>query len=228
MSEAHSAEELRRLYGKDYVERLVALENARLARLVPHFDLRSTHAVADLACGAGQLLDHIHDRVAIYVGVDFSSEFIEVAEERAREHGFDHARFVCQDLVAFCRAHPRAFDRIFTLDFSEHIYDPQFLEIYSAIRKSLKPEGILYLHTPNGAYFLEILKRRGILKQFPEHVAVRTGPENEQLLRQCGFQGNELRTLPHYMTPLRQLHFVSRIPGLGGVSAARLLVICRR
>ena len=71
------------------------------------------------------------------------------------------ATFHCTDIVAFCARHPNHFDAAFALDFSEHIYDDQFLRIFRAIHGSLKPGGSLYLHTPNAEYFMERLRSAG-------------------------------------------------------------------
>ena len=54
----------------------------------------------------------------------------------------------------------RKFDLGFAMDFSEHVYDKQWIEILKSIRKSMKPDGKLYLHTPNFDFFLEKMKDR--------------------------------------------------------------------
>ncbi len=222
-----SRDELKELYDDDYVERFVRKDDARLARLLPLLSLQKTDQVVDLGCGSGQLASLIHDRIGSYVGVDFSDAFVDAATTRIEREGIGNARFECGDLVQFCRQHPKTFDVAFTLDFSEHIYDDQFLEIYSAIHSTVTPGGTLYLHTPNGGYFLEILKDKGILKQFPEHVAVRPAKEYDTLLRQCGFEEITAHRLAHYVAPLRQLHPLSALPGCGDLFSARLLVACR-
>jgi predicted TPR repeat methyltransferase len=71
-----TSDELRSLYDRGYVDKYDQRRDTRVSRLVPYFDLQRNHVVADFACGNGFLLDHIHDRVAEYQGVDFSEPFV--------------------------------------------------------------------------------------------------------------------------------------------------------
>ena len=48
------------------------------------------------------------------------------------------------------------FDKAFSLDFTEHIYDEEFLNIFKSIKQTIKKNDELYIHTTNGNYFLEI------------------------------------------------------------------------
>ena len=69
-----SRQELRALYGPDYVNSYHQEERSRLARLLPLLDLGSESTVADFGCGNGLLLELIHDRIGAYHGVDFSED----------------------------------------------------------------------------------------------------------------------------------------------------------
>ena len=219
-------QQLKDFHAAPYVDKYERKSSARLRRLLPYFDLRAHDVVADFGCGNGMLAELIHGQVERYVGVDFSEPFIAAARRRAQ--GFDNVRFECADLRDFCARHPQRFDKAFTLDFSEHVYDDAFESIYSAIRATLKPGGVLYLHTPNGEYFLEVLKDKGVLRQFPEHIAVRTAGENVRLLGRAGFEHVEVRHLAHYIAPLRALHPLAFVPGLGRFFRARLLIVSHR
>ncbi|MCA9444133.1 MAG: class I SAM-dependent methyltransferase, partial [Candidatus Omnitrophica bacterium] len=184
--------------------------------------------VVDFACGNGLLLDLIHGRVKAYVGVDFSSEFIAEAEARQKAKGISNGTFHCEDIIRFCETHPGEFDLAFASDFSEHIYDEDFIRIFSMMRIALKPKGRLYVHTPNGAFFLERLKNSGVLKQLEEHVAVRDEPEMCRLLQESGYRILNRHHLPHYRWILAALHPLSWIPGLKGLFSARLLFECEQ
>ena len=229
-SSAGSADPLRELYRDEYVTRYWEKEKGfhrrRIERLIPFFELDKKDVVADFACGLGLLLDTIHGRVAEYHGVDFSSEFIAEASERAERLGQAEASFYSEDIRDFCRRHRGVFDKTFALDFSEHVYDRELLEIAGEIRSSLKPGGRLFLHTPNGDFLLEILKNRGIMRQFPEHVAVRGPSENVELMQQAGFSKVEIRYLAHYLPPVSWLHVASGVPFAGKYLKARLLLEC--
>lgn len=105
-----------------------------------------------------------------------------------------------------------------------YVYDESWLCNLKSIRKCLKPNGTLYLHTPNSEFFIEKMKERNfILRQFPEHIAVRNIVENTVLLEQAGFKVNSIRLLPHYNI-LRFLHPLSYIPFIGKWFNARLFI----
>lgn len=224
-----TTDELKALHGEDYVARFEQEQSLeRLRRVVERVPLPAAATVADFACGSGMLMELLWDHVASYAGVDFSEAFIRVAEEKRRSLGAANVRFACQDIRQFCAENQERFDVAFAMDFSEHVYDAEWLEILRAIRSSLRPGGVLYLHTPNGDFFIERMKARNfILKQFPEHVAVRTIAANVRLLEQAGFSGVTVQSLAHYNV-LRLLHGLSALPGVGRYFEARLLIAAAR
>ena len=119
-------------------------------------------------------------------------------------------------IVSFCEAHPHRFDAAFALDFSEHVYDDQFLRIFRAIRGSLKPGAALYVHTPNAEYFMERLKARGILTQVEGHVGVRDAARHEVLFRECGFTDVRVAYLAHYLYVASLFHWLGRFRSSDG------------
>ena len=159
------------------------------------------------------------DKFGSYDGIDFSPDFIAVAKNAVREN----VEFHCEDILEFCGRNQAAFDIATTLDFSEHIDDETFLELYGAIHHSLVNGGRLFIHTPNLDFIVERAKDIGILKQFPEHVAVRTGKQIEELLSRCGFRDIRIQTIPHYNV-LKLLHPLSNLPNIGQLFGARLWI----
>lgn len=218
--------QLRDFYRAEYVEHHAQVGSARLARLLPLIDWQPDDRVLDCACGSGQLLELMHDRVARYVGVDFSDEFIRKCAEQQAKLDITNADFVCSDLAEYCLAHPGEFDKCFAFDFSEHIYDDEFVRIFRAIHISLKVGGKLYIHTPNADYFLERLKSTGVLKNDPTHIGVRHGAYTARLLSESGFGSPRIEYLAHYAKPLKRLHFLSSVPGVGYLFQARLFITC--
>lgn len=216
--------ELRDLYRDDYVSTYPKEDNGRLGRLLPYFDLSPEDRVLDVACGNGLLVDFIHDRVRDYTGIDFSEEFIREAENRCSDKSIGNARFECEEATSFCEANPQAYDVVFLNDFSEHVYDEDFVEILRAVRKSIVSGGALYLHTPNRAYFLEVAKHRGVLTNHPGHIAVRTAEQLCALLDDAGFTNHEVHYPAHYVRILARLHFLSKLPIAGRYFRARLLI----
>jgi 2-polyprenyl-6-hydroxyphenyl methylase / 3-demethylubiquinone-9 3-methyltransferase len=227
-SDRRSEEELRGIYDESYVDQYDVHAVQRIRRMVPFFELSGGEVVADFGCGNGVLLELIGSRVGEYVGVDFSEAFVRAAERRRDSQGIQNGSFCCADLVDFCARHPDHFDAGFALDFSEHIYDDQFVRIFRAIHGALKPGGALYLHTPNAEYFMERLRDRGVIRQIEGHVAVRNVASHRALLAQCGFADVHVRYLAHYLYPASTLHGLGALPLVGRYFRARLFLTCRK
>lgn len=216
------------LHGRDYAERFDRMHGRRrLLQLLPLMTLGTDDDLVDFACGNGLLAAETHDRVRSYTGVDFSRPFIELAVARAARLGARNLDFVCASIESFCAARPQRFDVACAFDFSEHVPDGEWLRLLACMRGSLKPGGRLYLHTPNAAFAPERLRRRNfILKQSPEHVAVRDMPENLELLRRSGFTITAAQFVRHYNV-LRFLHPLRHVPALGRWFEARIFIEAR-
>jgi cyclopropane fatty-acyl-phospholipid synthase-like methyltransferase len=223
-----SDNQLRSIYDQAYVDRYDPHALRRMRRMLPFFDLSGEDVVADFGCGNGVLLELIASRIRDYVGIDFSEEFIRAAERRRDARAITKGTFRCADLVEFADRHPNHFDVAFALDFSEHLYDDQFLRIFRAIHRALKPGGALYLHTPNREYFLEHFREWGLLKQIEGHVGVRTAGSHQTLLVQCGFVDVTTHYVAHYLRLGAALHGLSVLPGVGRYFQARLIIQCRK
>ena len=227
-ADPHSEGELRAIYDQSYVDQYDPHAVQRMRRMLPLFELSGQEVVADFGCGNDVLLELIGPRVNQYVGVDFSEAFVRAAECRRDVRGIRNGTFHCGDIVAFCAQHPNRFDAGFALDFSEHIYDDQFLRIFRAIHDALKPGAPLYLHTPNREYFMERLREWGVFRQIEGHVAVRDARSYRALFAQCGFATVHVRYLAHYLQPASALHGFGALPLVGRYFRARLLLTRRK
>jgi 2-polyprenyl-3-methyl-5-hydroxy-6-metoxy-1,4-benzoquinol methylase len=215
---------LREIYENPaYVDAVAKTNPYRLERLMAGIQLSASDRVCDFGCGAALLLPWVGHRVAQYVGVDFSHEFIAAAERHAESLGAGNASFACEEIAAFCAERPASFDVAFAMDFSEHVHDAEWVAILRAIRSSLKPGGLLYLHTPNGDFVVERLKAAGVMKQTTGHIAVRNPAQNATLLQRAGFAVRKLERIGHYNV-LRHLHTLSRLPVVGRYFVARLFI----
>ncbi|UCF61753.1 MAG: class I SAM-dependent methyltransferase, partial [Anaerolineaceae bacterium] len=130
-----SQKELKDLHGKEYVESYRKKTPLRLARLVRYMNIKSTYIVADFACGNGMLMEIIAPKVKSYIGVDFSELFIKAANKKKEELSINNAEFVCSDINEFCLSHINSFDVGFAMDFSEHVYDMEWVQILKSIRR---------------------------------------------------------------------------------------------
>jgi len=202
--------------------------NRRLKWLLEYVTLRKDFRIVDFGCGSGMLMELVAPNVASYTGVDFSEEFIAESRRRQQQLRVSNAEFVCSGVEEFCTQHVGRFDVGFALDFAEHVPDAAWRRYLEAMRLSLRQGGSLYLHTPNAHFFVEIMKEKGIiLRQFPEHVAVRSPDEHVQLLRQAGYTVERVSLIPHY-GELRVLHLLSHLPGIGRYFKARIFIEARK
>jgi len=222
----HTPEALKKFYGQEYVDKfLINQSPSRLERLTKYIELRNDYCVADYACGSGMLMPYIAPKVNSYIGVDFSKEFIDAANNTKRALNFENVEFYCAEIKDFCTNNINRFDCAFAMDFSEHVPDDQWKEILSSIRISLKSGGRLYLHTPNAQFIPEIMKSQSILlKQIPGHIAVRSPEGNSRLLIQTGYRIKRLLLLPHYNGLLKVLHLFSYFPLVGKFFKARIFI----
>ena len=217
--------ELYRMEGEEDKRFLMSpRQKYRIERLVKFFNLNEDDCVADFGCGIGLLADLVANRVGTYEGVDFSDDYIRFARNRLAGQGARNVVFYCEDIVSFCSTKAGIYDKAFALDFSEHLYNEDFISIFGAIRNSMKDNGKLYMHTPNGNYLLEILKKKGIAKQSQGHIGIRNSNQYLQLLRTIGFREIKVVYLSHYIKGLSFFHFLSHIPFWGKYFQARLLL----
>lgn len=197
------------------------------ARLLHHIELPPNANVMDVGCGTGLLAGVLASRCDSYTGVDFSEAMVQQACESAHANSWQNCRFICADAAKFMRHRPGEWDAIFMLDISEHVPDNEWAEIVNATCVALKPGGKAYLHTPNLDFFLERLKQYGVMRQFPEHIAVRDAMQNMRFFHSAGYSAITCSWLPHYNI-LGRFHPLSKLPVVGKYFAARLWVVATR
>lgn len=224
-----SEEQRRDMHSGNYVQLLDSIPISRMTRLLPLMALTPATRLVDFASGTGPLSALVKDKVASYEGIDFSQDFVDAARRIATEKGVHNATFHCEDIVSFCARHDSAYDVVTANDFSEHVYDADFLKIFSAAHAILKPDGHLYIYTPNLTFFWEWMKDVGLAKQFPQHIAVRNADQYLALLEQCGFARDrmQVRYLAHFNI-LRFLHPLSHLPLIGKYFQAKLFISCQK
>ena len=199
---------------------------SRLKHLLPLLPTGGELDVIDIGCGNGLLADLIAKNVKTYTGVDFSKEFIEIAKVRHNALGNENTHFHCSDIVEFSQdmKYRKKFNVCFAMDFTEHVYDDQLVEIFTAATNMLKDDGKLVIHTPNANFLLEILKNKGIMTQLEGHIGVRKDKELIKLFSKAGFEAEKINYLAHYNKLLRPWHLLSRVPLIGKLFEARLLM----
>jgi SAM-dependent methyltransferase len=70
--------------------------------------------------------------------------------------------------------------------------------------RALRPGGTLVLYTPDRQHFFERLRDRGIMKQDPSHIGVRSAAELSEVVATAGFDIQRVACLPSHL-PLLNL-----------------------
>jgi len=219
-------EDLKSMHSGEYVLSFEKDQSQfRLKNILKNIKFSHSNKVIDFGCGNGMLVPLIINDIQSYTGIDFSKDFIESAKKKFNSFDKEKVNFIHSDISTFCENRSELYDIAFAMDFSEHVYDQEWVEILKSIRKSLKKNATLYMHTPNKSFFIEIMKEKGfILKQFPEHIAVRDETHNISLIESAGFKATKSLHLPHYNI-LRFLHPLSYLPFVGKFFQARIFLI---
>jgi SAM-dependent methyltransferase len=101
--------------------------------------------VLDLGCGSGVVADWLAQRAGAVDAVDANSRAIDYARRTfVRENLAFH--LATADALPFPEGR---FDRIYVLEFIEHLYASQLAALFARVRTLLAPRGTVFLTTPN-------------------------------------------------------------------------------
>ena len=109
--------------------------------------------------------------------------------ERARAAaGSRTSRFAQGDVADLSQFPDASFEAVAAIDLVEHVDDPTLAAMLRETRRVLKSGGRLGLYTPDRAHYVERLKAHDfVLKQFPQHIAVRRADAYRRFLADAGF-----------------------------------------
>jgi SAM-dependent methyltransferase len=182
--------------------------------------------VLDLGSALGDVCFLLAPHVKEAIGIDASPRAIALADDRRRERGFANVRFVESDVADLAELAPSSVDVAGAFDLLEHVDDGTVRRMLSALRRVLKPGGVFVAYTPNREHYVERLKAVNlILKQFPEHIAVRRPREIRRLLEDEGWRIRSLRYSPSPFPGVRWIErALWRLPVLGPLFRYRILL----
>lgn len=223
---AHSTSPNREVYDPAYYARMYARNwftcperkwREREENLLTLVEPRGTETLLDLGCARGDASFFFAPRVARVIGLDGEPLAIALAQERARDLGVTNVTFLQADAGHFPEIPDASIDVAGAFDFLEHVTDETLVRMLCEVRRVLKPGGRFVAYTPNREHWVERLKARNwILRQQPDHIAVRRPRQIVRFLEDAGFR---VETLFYPASPYPLYRVVDlalkNLPGIG-------------
>ena len=180
----------------------------------------------DLGSARGDVCFLLAPRVREAVGIDASPKALEIAERERERRGLENVRFVLGDVAELAPIPDASVDVAGAFDLLEHVDDATVRQMLASLRRVLRKGGIFVAYTPNREHYVERLKAHDLLlKQFPEHIAVRRPSEIRRLLEEEGWRVVELSYSTAPFPGVRFLErLLARIPGVGRLFRYRILL----
>jgi ubiquinone/menaquinone biosynthesis C-methylase UbiE len=159
--------------------------------------------LVDLGCGMGTFTVEAAARGARAIGVDPAAAAVRAAATVAAAEGQAGANFVRADATTLPLRDGCA-DIVLAADLTEHLDDVTLGRVLRDAARVLRRGGSLVLYTPDRQHVFEQLRDRGIMKQDPSHIGVRSAAELAAAVEAAGFTVRRLLWLPSHL-PLLDL-----------------------
>jgi SAM-dependent methyltransferase len=163
-------------------------------------DVRGRRLI-DLGCGMGTFTIEAAQRGAFGVGVDPAPAALRAARSVAAAEGASGARFVRAD-AARLPFPGGAADIVLAADLTEHLDDVTLARILREAARVLREGGRLVLYTPDRDHLFERFRDRGVMKQDPSHIGVRTLAALRQAVESAGLAVERAVWLPSHLPVL--------------------------
>ncbi len=152
-------------------------------------DARPSDRVLELGSARGDVTFFLARHVRDVVGLDASDDALELAEHARLANGIGNVSFAKGDVADLSQFADASFDAVAAIDLVEHVDDPTLAAMLAESRRVLRAGGRLGLYTPDRAHYVERLKAHDVvLKQFPQHIAVRRARAYRGFLSDAGFR----------------------------------------
>jgi SAM-dependent methyltransferase len=158
--------------------------------------------LVDLGCGMGTFTIESAQRGARAIGVDPAPAAVRAARVVAVAEGARTAHFVRAD-AALLPLPVASADIVLAADLTEHLDDVTLARVLREAMRVLRSGGRLVLYTPDRQHFLERLRARGIMRQDPSHIGVRSLDELATAVESAGFNVERAVWLPSHLRGLQ-------------------------
>lgn len=129
--------------------------NKRFRKLFENINIDKNKKILDLGCGSGDLSIFLAKKGADVIGIDYSKNAIEIANEKLfRENNFKgKLKFYLMDAkkISF---EENEFDIVVSIDLFEHLYPEELEVVFKKISYVLGKDGILLVHTEPNKFYL--------------------------------------------------------------------------
>lgn len=150
---------------------------------------RPQDRVLELGSARGDVTFFLARHAKEVVGLDASDDALQLAERARAEQGIANVSFAKGDAADLSVFGSASFDAVAAIDLVEHVDDATLAALLRETRRVLKPGGRLGLYTPDRAHYVERLKAHNlVLKQFPQHIAVRRAETYRRFLSEAGLR----------------------------------------
>ncbi len=150
---------------------------------------RPRDRVLELGSARGDVTFFLAAHAGDVVGLDASDDALQLAESARAALGIANVSFVKGDVADLSVFPDASFDAVAAIDLVEHVDDPTLAAMLGECRRVLRPGGRLGLYTPDRAHYVERMKAHEfLLKQFPQHIAVRRADAYRRFLTEAAFR----------------------------------------
>ncbi len=116
--------------------------------------------ILDVGCGRGELSYRLHLSGADVMGVDYSQQAIQIANDHYGRIKKENLQFICKDIMELDKADFQ-WNKIVMADVVEHIEQPVLEKLFHKISDILTEDGVLVIHTaPNKDYYSYVYPRK--------------------------------------------------------------------
>lgn len=138
-------------YKKTYGEEL----EIRFLEIKDYLKVGRQDRVLDVGCGRGELIYYTARQGADSYGIDYSKSAVKLALKlRNKKPQSVRVKMNFQEMDAKNLSYPDSFFSVAVLtDVVEHLYDEELDQVFSEIKRVLKPNGKLIIHTAPNKWF---------------------------------------------------------------------------
>jgi SAM-dependent methyltransferase len=147
-------------------------------------------SVCDVGCGPGRFLKQCRDEGASATGIDLSPAAVRLAKQH---FDLDVLPLGIDEAIRGGTLAPGSFDMVFSFEVIEHVQQPG--KFVSDLLQLVRPGGLVVLSTPNFHLFNLAGRAAQVVRNFQEHLHFFEPATLEGLVRRCGGEPIEVKTL---------------------------------